>query len=355
MIIRTLLALLAFAAIALPTTAETRTWKAANGSSTVEAEYVQQSNGQVTLRKADGGQVTVPVKALSQADQNFLASMSETESTATNPAVPATPSDDAVMGGDSGVRVELLSIEVGHPRPEIPEDEDAMVLMMGAQGVRLGLWLYDAERSFLGIDEQKSKVNKLVDDQGTDLLKPKPAAGGGLGMIPGFSMSTGSSPLQADVAEHKHCCDVRIDAPNSPAKGANRIELDATLVARFGSDSQQVKSTVSKVAQGAKHELGPITFVVEEMREEDGFSGPQLLVVLKTEDDLGVMQSIEFLDSADKVLAHTEMGSMFGGGFGTQINYGLPAGTKEFGLQIKYFKDVQSVPVPVKLSTGVGF
>lgn len=349
---RILLVLLAFAILALPTSAATRTWKAANGSSSVEAEYVDHAEGKVTLRKADGGTVTVPLKALSQADQDYLAQMGS-EAVATETA--KTADGDAVMGGDSGVRVELLSIEVGHPRPEIPEEQDGMVMMMGAQGAELRLWLYDAKRSFLGIDEEKSKINAFNDDLGADLLKAKPSAGGGLGMIPGFSMHMNSNPFQADVADHKHSCDVRISAPNQPSKGAKLIQLDATIVARFGSELEQVETTVSKVAKGAKHELGPITFVIEEMREEDAFGDPQLMVTLKTEDDLGVMQKVEFIDANGAVIEHSEMGSMFGGGFGTQINYGLPQGTKAFGLRLGYFKDVQSVPVPIKLSTGVGF
>lgn len=49
-----------------------RTWKDTSGRFEVEAELVELKAGQVTLKKADGSTVTVPVDRLSQADRDYL-------------------------------------------------------------------------------------------------------------------------------------------------------------------------------------------------------------------------------------------------------------------------------------------
>lgn len=49
-----------------------RTWHAAEGGFTVEAEYVKVTAGQVTLRNRDGTEITLPMDRLSQADQAWI-------------------------------------------------------------------------------------------------------------------------------------------------------------------------------------------------------------------------------------------------------------------------------------------
>ncbi|WP_425400920.1 SHD1 domain-containing protein [Aeoliella sp.] len=327
--------------------AESRTWTAASGGASIEAEYVGAKDGNVTLRKADGKTVSVPIAKLSAADQQYIEQQTGGGSTAGSSA------EEAVLGGDSGVRVEVVGLEFGKATPEIPEEQGEMMVRMGFEGTAVHLWLYDAERSFLGIDDQASKVTKLTDDLGTDLLKDT-NPGGGFSM-PGFSMGMQSNPVQADVAEHRHRCDVQISGPNPPAKGAKQIMLDAVLVARFGGKTEQVEAPAVKLAQGAEYQLGPIKFAVERLEKDSFFDEDKLVVVLKTEDSIDVLQKVEFLDADGNVLEHAERGSMSGGGFGTQINYAFSQELDTLGMRLHYFKDVDTVEVPVKLSTGVGF
>ncbi|WP_164104225.1 trypsin-like peptidase domain-containing protein [Candidatus Laterigemmans baculatus] len=53
-------------------TSEVRTWKARFGNFSVDASYVSQADGNVTLRKATGDEVTVPIQRLSQDDVLWL-------------------------------------------------------------------------------------------------------------------------------------------------------------------------------------------------------------------------------------------------------------------------------------------
>ncbi|KKL54196.1 hypothetical protein LCGC14_2267800 [marine sediment metagenome] len=49
-----------------------RTWRAATGGFSVEAIFVKVSAGQVTLRKLDGTEITLPMARLSEADQQWI-------------------------------------------------------------------------------------------------------------------------------------------------------------------------------------------------------------------------------------------------------------------------------------------
>src|SRR5437867_2847488 len=52
--------------------AEVRTWTSADGKFKVEAEMLSVQEGKVSLRKADGTEVTVPLAKLSEADRQYV-------------------------------------------------------------------------------------------------------------------------------------------------------------------------------------------------------------------------------------------------------------------------------------------
>ena len=74
---------------AVASAAETRKWTDASGKFAIEAELVQVADGKVTLKRADGELVTVPIETLSAADQAFLRA---------RPAKPAAGEAEALRG-----------------------------------------------------------------------------------------------------------------------------------------------------------------------------------------------------------------------------------------------------------------
>ena len=52
--------------------AQSRTWTDSTGRYTVEAEFVSVAGGQVTLKKTDGQEITLPLDRLSAADREFV-------------------------------------------------------------------------------------------------------------------------------------------------------------------------------------------------------------------------------------------------------------------------------------------
>jgi thiol-disulfide isomerase/thioredoxin len=59
---------------------ESRTWTDKSGKFSMTAELIAVQQGQVVLRRSDGQQLTVPVKSLSRADQDFLEGLTSPKS-----------------------------------------------------------------------------------------------------------------------------------------------------------------------------------------------------------------------------------------------------------------------------------
>ncbi len=76
---------------------ELRTWTDATGKFSIDANFVEQKDGDVVLRTADGKTLTVPLDKLSETDQEFLEVWSKTAS--------ATPSPDPTY--EVGQKVEV--------------------------------------------------------------------------------------------------------------------------------------------------------------------------------------------------------------------------------------------------------
>jgi hypothetical protein len=55
-----------------PPAPKLRTWHAAEGLFSVEAEFVSMAGGSVKLRKADGSEINVPIEKLSEDDQHWI-------------------------------------------------------------------------------------------------------------------------------------------------------------------------------------------------------------------------------------------------------------------------------------------
>ncbi len=61
--------------VAFDANGQSRVWSSKDGSSNVEAYYIQASRGKVILEKTDGSRIVVPMSQLCEADQKYLASV----------------------------------------------------------------------------------------------------------------------------------------------------------------------------------------------------------------------------------------------------------------------------------------
>jgi hypothetical protein len=68
---------------------EFRTWSDASGKHKIKAKFVECSEGNVTLEREDGSQVTIALKKLSEADQKVVAELQSGDESPFQPAKPA--------------------------------------------------------------------------------------------------------------------------------------------------------------------------------------------------------------------------------------------------------------------------
>jgi hypothetical protein len=73
--------------------AEARTWTSSDGHFTLDAEMVEFVDGQVTLKKADGTTITVPISRLSAADRRYAVAERKKPKPPPKPAEPGYVSD----------------------------------------------------------------------------------------------------------------------------------------------------------------------------------------------------------------------------------------------------------------------
>lgn len=346
--IRSLLFALALATlVALPLHAATRTWTSADGSKTVEAELVEVKEDKVTLRRADGKTVTVDIDSLSAEDQDFIAK-NETEKTA--------PAGAEAAAGDSGIRVEFIGLEVGKPRPTVPEDEeqDGFEIAEGVEGTLLRFWLHAPGRNMIAIDEEQSKVLTMVDDKGTTFIAPqddRPAKG--LGLLGQFRRKMSETSMTFYPAAHMRTGDLEIEVPTSPAPGAREIRLEASIVVKCGSDETQEEAHDVKLEAGTKFTTGDISW---EVKRAEPFAqlGMKMRAALVTEFPYESLASLECLDEDGETIDTIEPAIIPGGGK-VQVYLMMPEEIETIGFRATYFKKLETVTVPINLTTGVGF
>jgi hypothetical protein len=101
------------------------------------------------------------------------------------------PSRVAAADSASDVKVEIVGVQVAKPLPQPKskaksENQMQMSSLFGGPGTQVHLFVTDAKRIVLALDDKESKV-ALADDKGNDLGEDKAAKGN--------RFSFGSNPL----------------------------------------------------------------------------------------------------------------------------------------------------------------
>lgn len=116
-----------------------RTWTSSGGNFTIEADFVGFSEGKVSLRKADGKQIEVPLDKLSEADRRWVAaevrrrrtSEAETKTDENSAVEPAAEEPEEELGSQS-VELKLVPLKFGRGRKPDPATQ-YFLGMTGAQ------------------------------------------------------------------------------------------------------------------------------------------------------------------------------------------------------------------------------
>lgn len=308
-----------------------RPWTDSTGKRTVEAEFVSLADGKVTLKKTDGKTVTMALEKLSAADQKVAKELAAKE---------------APAAGDSAVAIELVSLTASKP----VEDFDGSLTFapqLSGGGTSLTLLLTSKAPHFIGFDPKSSRLVAFTDDAGTDL-----AASAEEGSFLGVER-----PFGAGVSSDGKKCQVCVTVSGTPKSGATKLVLDATLGLICGKEETSVEQKDVAMAPQSKIEIGPIPLVVESAEEQE-FGDIKFVVGLTSSEPRDAIKAIEFLAEDGTIIESQAMGS-YSLGFNEektyQTSHGLKAKPDKVTVRITYYADVETITIPVKIETGVGF
>lgn len=342
-----LYSLILAAHFSLPLQAAPRTWTSADGSRKVEAELVESRDGKVTLRRNDGRTVTVDIGSLSAEDQDFIAKQ-EDEVEARDADSPPT--------NESGIRVEFIGLEVGRARPTVPEDEeeDGFDIPEGIEGTLLRFWLHAPNRKMIAIDDELSKVVSMVDDKGTTFAASqddRPAKG--FGLLGKLRKQMSDTSMSFYPSAHMRTGDLEISVPTCPAPGAREIRLEASIVVKCGSGEVRDEARDVTLATGSTFTTGDIAW---EVKRAEPFAqmGMKMRATLVTDFPYESLASLECLDEDGEPIDTIEPAIIPGAGK-VQVYLMMPEEMKTIGFRATYFKKLETVTVPIKLTTGVGW
>jgi hypothetical protein len=218
------------------------------------------------------------------------------------------------------------------------------VKMFGEPGVELQLAARVPGKPILAVDGDKSRLVRLVDDQGTDLAKGAPT-----GFFSWISLSNAFRDEPTDT------CLLDVKTSTLPAAGAGRLELEAevALISASGSVTNEQKV---KLEKGAKVTCGPVPMTLGSV-EKSSFGGSALNVQLSSEQRMDAIKSVVFVDAKGNEIEVQPMGEGsfgFGGKKTYTKSFGLPKKLGEVTVRITSYAKMGTVKLPVKLSIGMG-
>ena len=244
-------------------------------------------------------------------------------------------------------KAEVVGIHI--TKAPYKEDKELSVGMGSGPGVRLDVLVTSDEGGIIKLDDKKSKITKLADDKGTDLLK-KPAGNddsfGGFGPIGPF----------AKVSKDSKACLLNVDGKTVPAAGAKSLLLEGTLVLTVAKGKETLKQEKVELRKGADFKLGGVGFKIDSVGKPD-FGDAAMQLSLSTKEGSKVAQ-VRFLDAAGKEIDAKSAGSSsmsFGDDTSYSWNYDFKQEVKVATIEVSLWKQVVNLDVPVKVSVSVGF
>jgi hypothetical protein len=193
----------------------------------------------------------------------------------------------------------------------------------------------------LGIDTKASKLGHFTDDK-----KTKFDSGGGIG---GMSWLSDFAQITPDGEQ----CTLQLSARTPPAKDANKLLVQATVVLKCGAEEKTTETKKITLKQNAETTIG--SYTVKVLSEGSNFSGGQVEI----QSDARDVKKAEFFDANGKaieIVLQPFRGTAFTGAgkMKQSISYFLPKKMDAVSVKITYFSKVDSLSVPFDLSVGIG-
>jgi len=212
-------------------------------------------------------------------------------------------------------------------------------------GTTLAVLVTAPAGGLLKLDKDASKVDRLVDDKGTDLLQP----GTSKFSRPGFGH-------WARISKDGKACMVEVTGNGVPAKEAKEITATGTMVFKSATKKQTFRQKNVALQPGTKVAAGRIPLEITKVGKPSWGSDP-VEVTFKTNTDLGPIAEIRFLGPDGKAIkSRGSGGSSFrtGGAMTVHRSYRLAKKATVVTIEIDYWMDLKVLKVPLSIKSSVG-
>ncbi len=214
-------------------------------------------------------------------------------------------------------------------------------------GTTIALRLHYPTGGILGIDKEKSALDILIDDKGTDLTKAKPGANtwnnNGIGAFPTISKDGRYILLE-------------LNGSGLPIASATSIKAQGHIQLTCASKYESETLHNIDLKEGAVIKTKKATYTISKIGKPD-WGDAELQVTLKTSDDTEVIKSIIFKKAGGPAIDvqqgfTSRMG--WNGNYTTEIAYNFPKKIDKVDIFIETWMDKKNIKIPFDLQVGVG-
>jgi hypothetical protein len=247
---------------------------------------------------------------------------------------PAAPAPAA-----SGAQIEIYEVAMRR------EPKTEGVTLFGNAGTDVKVAVVVPGASLLKLDEEKSKLVKWTDDAGTDLTPSEDSW-----------WYWAQMDTRWDDEPRMELATLTLHTDRLPASGANRINLESTLVFVDAGDLT-TSDVTAPLTIGSKFNLAGVDVKVASVSEVEDSETVVRQIELQSSKPLDALQSLTMKDAEGNEFVCEKMGSGSMGMFGKttySYYYGLGKAVDAATLTATYFARMGTVEVPLKLSVGVG-
>jgi hypothetical protein len=265
---------------------------------------------------------------------------------------------DKEKSGEAGeLKAEIISLRIDKTAPGQNTGR------MGAHpGTSLAFWILDPDSRLVAFMQKESKIESFEDDKGTDLteLMPGHFTWSRFGVIRGNRVSPGGYQVE-------------VGGDSFPAPGATKISLKATLVFRRASSEKTIEEKNLPVASGKNITAGSLQLSVKALSEEKSrenessyrssrgsYEPPEtkMGISITSRAPLENIKDVRFFNPKGDEIKITMTGQSEEGAVLWKTyakNYWLAEKHDEVTVKITYYENVETVKLPLKLETGLGF
>ncbi len=216
-------------------------------------------------------------------------------------------------------------------------------------GTTLVLQITHPDGGLIVFDHDASRLDRFVDDRGTDLLAKQ--------QDPGQAFSASGFEREADISGDGTTALLELSGPSLPTDGATTIQAEGTAVFHTATSQTTFAHDGLVVRPDEEFSVGPIAFILTESGKPAWGSDP-LEVTIETKQDTAPIAAVRFFNTNGDRIAASRTGTMTWGVLGkttTQFTYSLGQEAKTLAVEIDYWTDMVKTEVPFDVSASVGF